>query len=214
MDETKLNKRPALTSRQRDVLTVIRQHMENHGVPPTRAEIAQALQFRSVNAAEDHLKALARKGVIRLNPGTSRGIQLLGIHGIGLPVVSCLSTHLPLLSEQHIDSCLPVDRRLFSSAPSFMFRMPDHSLQNAGILMHDLLAIATLPDYTHHPLLLVRMNHQDICLKRVTYLNSNHVQLDSAHPDFGSITMDLAHQPLTIEGACVGVLRNGSTVSA
>lgn len=207
METTQSEKQASLTQRQQDVLSVIREHIQTQGVPPTRAEIAKALGFRSVNAAEDHLRALARKGVIHLSAGTSRGIQLVGQYGVGLPVIHSISTSHPLLSEQHIHARMQVDHRLFSKPPKYLYRVHDMSMRDAGIWEKDLIAVHPCGAVESGQIALVRLHHRDLCVKRVFLREKDRIELQSAHPDFAAIQINLTHEPFQIEGVVVGVVR-------
>ena len=207
MDFTTTADKIQLTRRQEDVLNVIRSHISEQGIPPTRAEIATYLGFRSVNAAEDHLRALARKGVIQLTAGTSRGIQLKGQWRIGLPLIQAVSSTEPLLSPQHIRTRIQADPALFSEKPDYLYHVHDMSMRDAGILPQDMLAIKKSDTAENGQIVIVRLHQRDFCVKRFFWRDKEHVELQSAHPDFASIGIHLPHEHLVIEGVCVGVLR-------
>ena len=197
-----------LTRRQSQVLDVIRRHITRHGVPPTRAEIADKLGFRSPNAAEDHLRALARKGAIRLTPGTSRGIHLLsGAPSNRLPVVGHVAAGKPILAEQHIDEYLDIGRDVFRPQADYLLRVRGDSMRNAGILDGDLLAVHRTPDVNSGQIIVARVN-EEVTVKRFRR-RGRHVRLIPENPEFATILVDLNSHALEIEGIAVGVIRNG-----
>ncbi|MGH8729008.1 MAG: transcriptional repressor LexA, partial [Burkholderiales bacterium] len=133
-----------LTPRQAEILELIRSHVEATGFPPTRAEIAQALGFRSVNAAEEHVKALVKKGLIELLPNASRGIRLT--QGQGLPVVGKVAAGKPILAQQNIEGSYQIERRLFTPSADYLLRVRGQSMIGAGIIDGDLLAVHRTPE--------------------------------------------------------------------
>ena len=193
-----------LTPRQAEILELIRSHIEATGFPPTRAEIAQALGFRSVNAAEEHVKALVRKGLIELLPNASRGIRLT--NGGGLPVVGKVAAGKPILAQQNIEGSYQIERRLFSPRADYLLRVRGQSMIGAGILDGDLLAVHRSPEARSGQIVVARMN-DEVTVKRFKKRGSQ-VQLLAENPDFAPIVLDLKRDALTIEGLGVGVIRN------
>lgn len=191
-----------LTQRQQQVLRFIREAVESSGLPPTRAEIARALKFRSINAAEDHLRALARKGAIELMPGTSRGIRL---SAQGLPVVGRVAAGRPILAEQHIESRYQLDAALFRARPDYLLRVQGMSMRDAGILDGDLLAVQRTPTARNGQIVVARLD-DEVTVKRFQR-REHRVQLLPANADFAPIEIDLREQALAIEGVGVGVIR-------
>jgi repressor LexA len=203
-----MKKMRELTPRQRQILQLIHKVIQKSGMPPTRAEIAQALGFRSVNAAEEHLRALERKGAIELMPGTSRGIRLKDVlrEQIGLPLVGRVAAGEPILAEQHIESHYQVDPDLFSTPPHFLLRVQGMSMQGAGILDGDLVAVHRTTEVRNRQIAVVRLE-DEVTVKR--YRQEGHiVQLLPENPDFAPIEIDLREQQIIIEGVVVGVVRN------
>jgi repressor LexA len=202
----------ALTPRQRQILELIRRHIRDTGFPPTRAEIAQALGFRSANAAEDHLRALARRGAIELQRGTSRGIRLLLAEEdeVALPVVGRVAAGSPILAEQHIEDHYRVDPRLFHPRADYLLRVHGSSMRDAGILDGDLLAVYRTPEAGNGQIVVARIG-EEVTVKRLRrQANWRHrVQLLPANPEFEPIELDLRVQTLVIEGLGVGVVRQG-----
>ena len=193
-----------LTARQTQVLDFIRQHLEATGMPPTRSEIARAMNFRSPNAAEDHLKALARKGVLELTPGTSRGLRL---KEVGVPVVGRVAAGNPILAEQHIEARYRLDPALFHPQPDYLLKVRGMSMRDAGILDGDLLAVRRAPTARTGEIVVARLD-DEVTVKRY-WQQRNKVVLFPANPEFEPITLDLSRQALAIEGIAVGVIRNG-----
>ena len=196
-----------LTARQQQILEFIYQFAEAEGYPPTRAEIARALGFRSANAAEDHLKALARKGAIELQPGASRGIRLTGRESTtGLPVVGRVAAGSPILAEQHIQTRYQLDPGLFQPRADYLLEVKGMSMRDAGILDGDLLAVHRQPEAGSGEIVVARVDNE-VTVKRFRR-RGNVVRLLPENPDFEPIVIDLRKQSLAIEGIGVGVIRN------
>ncbi len=195
-----------LTPRQQQILQTIRELMDTSGVPPTRSELAQALGFRSLNAAESHLQALARKGVIELVPGTSRGIRLKDAEEPGLPVVGRVAAGAPILAEQHIEDRYALDPALFHPRADYLLRVHGASMRDAGILDGDLLAVHRQPEAHNGEIVVARLG-EEVTVKRFRR-DGHQVSLLPENPDFSPIEVDLRDQGLVIEGIGVGVIRN------
>lgn len=198
-----------LTPRQRQILDLIRTHLEATGSPPTRAEIAAALGFRSANAAEEHLRALARKGAIELLKGTSRGIRLLQPQrGESLPVIGRVAAGSPILAEEHIEERYSVDSRLFHPRADYLLRVQGMSMRGAGILDADLLAVHSCREAENGRIVVARLD-DEVTVKRLQ-LDAGRpyfVRLLPENPDYSPIDVDLRSQELVIEGLGVGLLR-------
>ncbi len=201
-----------LTARQRQILELIRSHIRETGFPPTRAEIAAAFGFRSANAAEDHLRALARRGAIELQPGSSRGIRLVegGPGDDALPVVGRVAAGSPILAEEHIEDYYRVAPDLFRPRAHYLLRVRGSSMRDAGILDGDLLAVHSTPEAADGQIVVARLG-EEVTVKRLRRrANWTHrVDLLAENPAFPPIQVDLRVQSLTIEGRAVGVLRLG-----
>lgn len=205
----------SLTPRQSQILHLIRNFIRDSGRPPTRSEIAQALGFRSSNAAEEHLRALARKGAIELVPGASRGIRLLG--GVeepaarvtgedqGLPVVGRVAAGSPILAEEHIEAHYRIDPAIFRPRAHYLLRVRGQSMRDAGILNGDLLAVHRTVEARNGQIVVARLENE-VTVKRFQR-RGNAVRLLPENPEFDPIEIDLRHQPLVIEGIGVGTLR-------
>lgn len=202
-----------LTARQRQVLELVREHIEDSGMPPTRAEIATALGFRSANAAEEHLRALARKGVIELLPGASRGIRLKepaqgpvrDEDEDSLPLVGRVAAGRPILAEEHIQGHYRVDPALFRPRPHYLLQVQGMSMKDAGIFDGDLVAVHRSPDVRSRQIVVARLD-DEVTVKRYRQ-EGKIVWLLPENPDFEPIRVDLDRQPIVIEGVVVGVVR-------
>ncbi|MBC8947190.1 MULTISPECIES: transcriptional repressor LexA [Xenorhabdus] len=200
----------ALTARQQQVYDLVRDHISQTGMPPTRAEIAARLGFRSPNAAEEHLKALARKGVIEIVAGASRGIRLLleeEDEGTGLPLIGRVAAGEPLLAQEHIESHYKVDPELFKPNADFLLRVRGMSMKDIGIMDGDLLAVHKTQD-VHNGQVIVARIEDEVTVKRFKQ-TGNRIELIAENPEFEPIVVDLREQNFTIEGLAVGVIRNG-----
>lgn len=194
----------SLTRRQAEILELIRSYMAEEGCPPTRAEIAATLGFRSANAAEDHLRALERKGVIELVPGTSRGIRLLE-EDPGLPVVGRVAAGEPILAEQHIEEYCDMDPATFHPRADYLLRVTGDSMRDIGIHDGDLLAVHRTRHAENGQVVVVRLD-EEVTVKRFRQRGAI-VRLLPENPDYEPIRVDLRRQALVIEGLAVGVLR-------
>ncbi len=199
-----------LTPRQAQVLELIKENISATGMPPTRAEIARQLGFRSANAAEEHLKALARKGVIEILPGTSRGIRLIGVAKeearSGLPLIGQVAAGEPILAQEHIECRYAVDPSLFRPSADFLLRVNGMSMKDIGIMDGDLLAVHKTQD-VHNGQVVVARVEDDVTVKRFER-DGDHIFLHAENDEFNTIEVDLSCQPFNIEGIAVGVIRN------
>ncbi|BES71988.1 transcriptional repressor LexA [Marinobacter nanhaiticus D15-8W] len=195
-----------LTPRQTQVLDVIRRYVDETGYPPTRAEIAQELGFRSANAAEEHLRALARKGAIEMVPGASRGIRLPEEEeDPGLPIVGQVAAGNPILAQEHIDDYCALQPTFFSPSADYLLRVRGMSMKDIGILDGDLLAVHRTQDVHNGQVVVARVG-EEVTVKRFKREGS-HVYLLPENEEFEPIDIDLAEQELFIEGLGVGVIR-------
>lgn len=194
-----------LTPRQAQILRLIREHLAGWGFPPTRAEICRAMGFRSPNAAEEHLRALERKGAIEMTPGASRGIRLKQLPGI--PVVGRVAAGHPILAEQHIEGRYQLDPALFRPRADYLLRVRGESMRDAGILDGDLLAVHRTHQVRSGQIVIARVNNE-VTVKRFRRQGSL-VRLLPENPEFKPIRVDLKRDALVIEGIGVGIVRNG-----
>jgi repressor LexA len=195
-----------LTRRQEEILNLIKEWVETTGSPPTRAEIAQHFGFSSPNAAEQHLKVLAKKGVLDLVPGASRGIRLKG--GGGLPVVGRVAAGSPILAQEHIERHIQLDSALFSPRADYLLKVNGMSMKDIGILDGDLLAVHRSAEARAGQVVVARIG-DEVTVKRFQK-RGNTVRLLPENTDFEPIVVDLTRQELVIEGIAVGVIRSGS----
>jgi len=198
-----------LTPRQKQILELIQDFIYETGMPPTRAEIARELGFKSANAAEEHLRALQRKGVLDLIPGTSRGIQLKDSlrDQMGLPLVGRVAAGSPILAEEHIETHYRIDPQLFNPKPHYLLRVQGMSMKDAGILDGDLVAVHRTPEVRSRQIIVARLD-DEVTVKRYRQSGSI-VSLLPENEDFEPIEVDLKKQALVIEGVVVGVIRDG-----
>ena len=211
-----------LTPRQDEILRLIARAIERSGYPPTRAEIAAELGFRSANAAEDHLHALARKGMLELSSGTSRGIRLTpqarlalrppgvglrslpGMEQLMLPLIGRVAAGSPILAQQHVEATVGVDAGLFSARPDYLLKVRGSSMQGAGILDGDLLAVRQTREVRNGQIVIARLG-DEVTVKRLRRTASR-IELLPENPDFAPIVVEPG-QSLDIEGVAVGLLR-------
>lgn len=200
-----------LTRRQAEILKLIRTHVEKSGMPPTRAEICDAFGFASPNAAEDHLRSLARKGMIELVPGASRGIRLMDVGtqtgAFTLPVVSRAKAGEPLLTAKSIEDHVRVDPKLFRPRADYLLRVRGHGMRDAGILDGDLLAVHRQNRAENDDIVVVRVNSEDITIKRFRRRSANIVRLLPESKGSKPVELDLRKNNVVIEGLAVGVIR-------
>jgi len=204
----------ALTDRQSEILKLIRELTEVSGFPPTRAEIAERMGFRSVNAAEQHLRALEKKGAIEIASGASRGIRVREGRPAGragrlleLPVIGRVAAGSPMLAQEHVQERYQVDPNLFTPRADYLLRVRGMSMRDAGILEGDLLAVHRTQEARSGQIVVARLA-EEVTVKR--WRRRGHlVQLEAENPEFKPIEVDLRNEPLVIEGIAVGVIRNG-----
>ena len=220
-----MNPTVKLTARQQQILELIQQAIAQTGAPPTRAEIAADLGFRSANAAEEHLQALARKGVIELVSGTSRGIRLRGetvrninaargaqfnlpIPGLSqltLPLVGRVAAGSPILAQEHVDQTYTVEGSLFAHKPDYLLKVRGMSMRDAGIMDGDLLAVQATREARNGQIIVARLG-DDVTVKRLRRTGSA-IELLPENPDYPVIRVEPG-EPFEIEGLAVGLIRN------
>ncbi len=227
---TPLNDSPKLTDRQQQILDLVQSTIERTGAPPTRAEIAAELGFRSANAAEEHLQALARKGVIELVGGTARGIRLksdtlramnearfsqygkqfsLGLPNLAqltLPLVGRVAAGSPILAQEHIDQSYVVEASMFPRRPDYLLKVRGMSMRDAGILDGDLLAVQKAKDAKNGQIVVARLG-DEVTVKRLRRLK-HQIELLAENPDFKTIVVPLDAEDFELEGIAVGLIRN------
>ena len=204
----------ALTDRQSEVLRLIRELTEVSGYPPTRAEIAEKMGFRSVNAAEQHLRALEKKGVIEISSGASRGIRVRDARSAGrlgrlleLPVIGRVAAGSPMLAEENVQGRYQLDPNLFTPRADYLLRVRGMSMRDAGILEGDLIAVHKTAEARTGQIVIARLG-DEVTVKRFRR-RGNAVQLEPENSDFEPIEVDPRSETLVIEGIAVGVIRSG-----
>ena len=198
-----------LTKRQSQILELIKVFIKDTGMPPTRAEIAQTLGFKSANAAEEHLKALAKKGVIKMKPGASRGIQLVEEEEpeqLGLPLIGRVAAGSPILAQEHVESHCKIDPLMFKPAADFLLRVNGMSMKDIGIMDGDLLAVHKTQVAENGQVVVARVD-DDVTVKRIEKAGRQ-VLLHAENDEFAPIKVDLETESFNIEGLAVGVIRN------
>ena len=191
-----------LTPRQREILDFIRNSLDVLGAPPTRAEIANAFGFASANAAEEHLKALAKKGNIVLEPGSARGIRL--VEQLGLPLIGSVAAGSPLLAAENQRGRVQMDASLFSPRADYLLQVRGNSMSGVGILDGDLLAVHKTAEARDGQIVVARLG-DEVTVKRLSR-REGRIELLAENPDYAPIPVD---DSLVIEGLAVGLIRNG-----
>ena len=210
-----------LTARQEQILNLIKDAIENTGFPPTRAEIANELGFKSANAAEEHLQALARKGAIEISPGTSRGIRLIGVAAsataeappskvpaallMSLPLIGRVAAGSPILAQENLEASYNVDPALFSAKPDFLLKVRGWSMRDAGIMDGDLLAVKKVDSAKNGQIVVARIG-DEVTVKRYKKTGSV-IELLPENPDFKVITVS-PEDEFALEGLAVGLMRS------
>ena len=210
---------PKLTARQQQILHLVQRAIARTGAPPTRAEIAAELGFKSANAAEEHLQALARKGVIELVSGTSRGIRLKGaaraslrgetfsLPGMGqlsLPLIGRVAAGSPILAQEHVDQTYHLEPTLFAQRPDYLLRVRGMSMRDAGIMDGDLLAVQSTREARNGQIVVARLG-DDVTVKRF-HRHQGQIELHAENPDYPTIVVRPG-EPFEIEGLAVGLIR-------
>ncbi len=196
-----------LTPRQSEILDFIQQTQQRSGMPPTRAEIADHFGFSSTFAAGKHLQALAKKGVLELLPGASRGIRLIDAPGSGLPLIGRVAAGAPVLAEESIEDHISIDMRLFRPQADYLLRVHGMSMRDAGIHDGDLLAVHRTPEAENGQIVVARLDGE-VTVKRFQRTGDN-VSLLPENPDFEPIHIDPRIWDFYIEGIVVGCIRSG-----
>ena len=215
---------PKLTARQQQILELIQKTIADTGAPPTRAEIANVLGFKSANAAEEHLQALARKGAIDLVSGTSRGIRLKGssrdamrnstdlfslplpgFAQLALPLIGRVAAGSPILAQEHVDQTYHVESHLFQEQPDYLLRVRGMSMRDAGIMDGDLLAVKATKEVRNGQIVVARLG-EEVTVKRLRR-HSDRIELLPENPDYPIILINPG-EPFDIEGLAVGLIRN------
>jgi len=221
---------PKLTARQQQILDLVQSAIERTGSPPTRAEIAAELGYRSANAAEEHLQALARKGVIELLGGTSRGIRLKSdtlralnesrgkqyslplpsLAQLSLPLVGRVAAGSPILAQEHVDQTFLVEASMFPRRPDYLLKVRGMSMRDAGIIDGDLLAVQKARDAKNGQIVVARLG-DDVTVKRFRRTRTS-IELIPENPDFETIVIPFGDVDFELEGLAVGLIRNSMSM--
>lgn len=197
-----------LTTRQSEIFEFIKSEIEFNGYPPTRSEIAKVFGFRSPNAAEDHLKALKKKGAIDIISGTSRGISV-NKDNIGIPVIGLVSAGGPILAQENIEKRIPSSQSIMSHGVDFYLRVKGDSMIEAGILENDLIAVNKKAAIKEGSIVIARIN-DEVTVKTLKSISSSLVVLKPENSNYDNIKINPKIEDLTFEGTCVGLLRDFS----
>ena len=196
-----------LTMRQEQILNLIRDYIQQTGFPPTRADIASEFGFKSANAAEEHLKALAKKGVIEIIPGASRGIRLTIDTPKGIPLVGRVAAGSPILAQEHVDDYCDISPSFFKPRADFLLQVSGESMQDIGIFDGDWLAVHKTNQANSGDIVVARID-DEVTVKRFKKTRSKHlIELEPENADYSVIEVDLRVQHFEIEGLSVGVIR-------
>ena len=198
-----------LTLRQKEVLDLIKNKILNFGLPPTRAEISKELGFKSPNAAESHLRALEKKGVISIQAGSSRGIILSPEQGIGIPIIGLVAAGGPILAQENIERTIPVSQSLLSKEVDYYLRVKGDSMVDAGIFEEDLIGVKKTAEVKVGTIVVARIN-DEVTVKTLEKISSNKVILKPENSNYSDIEIDTSVDEVFFEGTCVGLLRNFS----
>ena len=212
-----------LTARQQQILELIQSAITRTGAPPTRAEIANTLGFKSANAAEEHLQALARKGAIELVSGTSRGIRLKSdalrsinaarqqniLSQLALPLIGQVAAGSPILAQEHVEQTYHIEASMFRHKPDYLLKVRGMSMRDIGILDGDLLAVQSATDAKNGQIVVARLG-DDVTVKRYRR-TKNLVELLPENPDYPTLGVD-PDDNVAIEGLAVGLIRNSLLV--
>jgi len=198
----------ALTAKQQEILTLIRQAIETTGLPPTRAEIAEAMDYSSANAAEEHLRTLERKGAIEIFKGSARGIRLKD--GGGIPLIGRVAAGSPILAEEHVQAHYQVDPALFTPRADYLLKVRGMSMRDAGIHDGDLLAVHKTSEARSGQVVVARLN-DEVTVKRLRRRGAI-IELHPENSEFDPIVVDPRREEFAIEGLAVGVIRAGRSL--
>ena len=197
-----------LTTRQQEIFDFIKEEIEFNGYPPTRSEIAKVFGFKSPNAAEDHIKALKKKGVLNIVSGASRGISI-NKEDIGIPVIGLVSAGGPILAQENIEKRIPSSQNILSHGVDFYLRVKGDSMIEAGILENDLIAVNKKAQIKKGSIVIARIN-DEVTIKTLISISPELVILQPENSNYSNIEVNPKVEELSFEGTCVGLLRDFS----
>lgn len=195
-----------LTARQQEIFDFIKKEIEFNGYPPTRSEIAKVFGFKSPNAAEDHLKALKKKGVLNIVSGASRGISI-NKEDIGIPVIGLVSAGGPILAQENIEKRIPSSQNILSHGVDFYLRVKGDSMIEVGILENDLIAVNKKAQIKKGSIVIARIN-DEVTVKTLKSISPELVILQPENSNYSNIEVNPKVEELSFEGTCVGLLRD------
>ena len=195
-----------LTTRQTEIFEFIKKEIEFNGYPPTRSEIAKVFGFKSPNAAEDHLKALKKKGVLNIVSGASRGISIVK-EDLGIPVIGLVSAGGPILAQENIEKRIPSTQNILSHGVDFYLRVKGDSMIEAGILENDLIAVNKKAQIKKGSIVIARIN-DEVTVKTLKSISSDLVVLQPENSNYSNVEVNPKKENLSFEGTCVGLLRD------
>ena len=197
----------SLTNRQKEILDLIKSYIVDYGFPPTRAEISKILGFKSANAAEQHLRAIEKKGYIQILSGASRGIVLSEDEEMGIPVIGLVAAGGPILAQENIEKRVPVSQSLLTESVDYYLRVKGDSMVNVGIYEEDLIGVKKTSDFKVGTVVVARIN-DEVTVKTLKKFSSEEVILKAENKNYSDIKVNPLIDKLNFEGTCVGLLRN------
>ena len=196
-----------LTNRQKEILDLIKSYILDYGFPPTRAEISKILGFKSANAAEQHLRAIEKKGYIQILSGASRGIVLSEDEERGIPVIGLVAAGGPILAQENIEKRVPVSQSLLTESVDYYLRVKGDSMVDVGIYEEDLIGVKKTTDFKVGAVVVARIN-DEVTVKTLKKFSSEEVILKAENENYSDIKVNPLIDELNFEGTCVGLLRN------
>ena len=198
-----------LTSRQQEVLDLIKSNLEDNGLPPTRADIARTLGFKSPNAAEQHLRAIEKKGFISILAGASRGIILNTDEDLGIPVIGLVAAGGPILAQENIEKRIPQAQNILSNKIDYYLRVKGDSMVDVGIYENDLIGVNKNNPVKVGSIVIARIG-EEVTVKTLESISSKQVVLKAENSEYSDIEINPEKDEIVFEGTCVGLLRDFS----
>ena len=198
-----------LTDRQQEILDLIKSNLENNGLPPTRADIARTLGFKSPNAAEQHLRAIEKKGFISILAGASRGIILNTEEALGIPVIGLVAAGGPILAQENIEKRIPQAQNILSNKIDYYLRVKGDSMVDIGIYENDLIGVNKKNPIKVGSIVIARIG-EEVTVKTLESISSNQVVLKAENSEYSNIEINPEKDEIVFEGTCVGLLRDFS----
>ena len=195
-----------LTKRQEEILNLIKSHILDLGFPPTRADISRSLGFKSPNAAEQHLRAIEKKGFIKILSGASRGIVLNDSENDQIPVIGIVAAGGPVLAEENIEKTIPRSNNLLSSDIDYFLRVKGDSMVDIGIFEEDLIGVSKSANTKVGSVVVARINNE-VTVKTLIEMSQNKVVLRPENRKYDDIIVNPQIEELAIEGSCIALLR-------